>query len=57
MNTEATSARSHESLLWWSLATLLIIFGFAIDGASAAGHHAGLILGGIAIGLGIARAK
>lgn len=32
------------------LAVLLVVFGFAIDGASAAGHHLGLILGGIASG-------
>jgi hypothetical protein len=37
-------------LTWIALAILLFAFGFTIDGASEVGHHAGLILGGMAIG-------
>ena len=32
------------------LSAALFAFGFAIDGTSEVGHHAGLILGGILIG-------
>jgi hypothetical protein len=42
---------------WFLVAILLIVFGFAIDGTSAAGHHAGLILGGICVGVGLARRR
>ena len=42
-------------LTWIAMAILLFAFGFAIDGASEVGHHAGLILGGIAIGTALAR--
>jgi hypothetical protein len=42
---------------WFLMAVLLIVFGFAIDGTSAVGHHAGLILGGIFIGVGLARSR
>ncbi len=41
--------------VWWGAATALIAFGFAIDGISEPGHHAGLILGGIALGLSFRR--
>jgi hypothetical protein len=40
---------------WWVAATALIAFGFAIDGTSEPGHHAGLILGGIALGISFRR--
>jgi hypothetical protein len=42
-------------IVWWAAATALISFGFAIDGASEPGHHAGLILGGIALGISFRR--
>ena len=32
------------------LAVGLFVFGFAIDGTSEVGHHAGLILGGVLVG-------
>ena len=34
----------------FSFAAALFAFGFAIDGTSEVGHHAGLILGGILVG-------
>ncbi len=40
---------------WWTAATGLITFGFLIDGTSEPGHHAGLILGGIALGVSFRR--
>lgn len=33
----------------------LIVLGFAVDGASEIGHHAGFILGGVALGYGFGR--
>jgi hypothetical protein len=41
--------------LFFLAAVLFIVFGFAVDGASEVGHHAGFILGGIAIGMGLRR--
>jgi hypothetical protein len=38
-------------VLWWTIATALIVVGFVLDGISEAGHHAGFILAGIALGL------
>ena len=40
---------------WWAAAAGLITFGFMIDGSSEPGHHAGLILGGIALGVSFRR--
>jgi hypothetical protein len=36
---------------WWFAATILIVTGFLLDGISEPGHHAGFILGGVALGL------
>jgi hypothetical protein len=41
--------------VWWTAAAGLITFGFVIDGMSEPGHHAGLILGGIALGVSFRR--
>jgi hypothetical protein len=40
---------------WWLAATVLIVAGFALDGISEPGHHAGFILGGVALGLSFRR--
>jgi len=40
----------------WTLPTLLLIAGgFACDGLTEVGHHALLIAGGVALGIGIGR--
>lgn len=36
---------------WWTAASALIVTGFMLDGISEPGHHAGFILGGVALGL------
>jgi hypothetical protein len=40
---------------WGLLAAALIVAGFALDGTTEAGHHLFLILGGVAVGYGVAR--
>ena len=47
--------RTYTRALIWICAILLIVVGFAVDGTSEAGHHAAFILGGVAVGLGLAR--
>jgi len=42
-------------LIWIAMASVLFAFGFATDGVSEVGHHAGLILGGIAVGAALTR--
>ena len=42
---------------WWLAATVLIVSGFALDGISEPGHHAGFILGGVALGLSFRQSK
>ena len=37
--------------VWWVTAAALIVVGFMLDGISEPGHHAGFILGGVALGL------
>jgi hypothetical protein len=44
-------------LAWWGAATALIAAGFALDGVSEPGHHAGFILGGVALGLSFKRRR
>ena len=40
-----------SKVVWYIGATALILGGFALDSVTAIGHHAGLILGGVAFGL------
>ena len=42
-------------LAWWLAATMLIVSGFLLDGIFVPGHHAGFILGGVALGLSFRR--
>jgi hypothetical protein len=42
-------------VLWVLAGLALIIIGFAVDGASEVGHHAGFIMGGVVIGAGLVR--
>lgn len=51
----ATIVSNVPRALWFLAAALLIAFGFLIDGTSEPGHHAGLILGGICCGAGLAK--
>ena len=44
-----------ERLLWMVAAVLLFAVGFAVDGSTEIGHHAALIVGGIAVGAGLFR--
>ena len=36
---------------WWTAAGTLVTAGYLLDGISEPGHHAGFILGGVALGL------
>ena len=36
---------------WWTVAGSFIVTGYMLDGISEPGHHAGFILGGVALGL------
>jgi hypothetical protein len=40
-----------DRYVWWVTAASLIVAGFMLDGVSEPGHHAGFILGGLALGL------
>jgi hypothetical protein len=52
-----TSTRANLKKLtgWIAAGATLIALGFAVDGLTEVGHHAFLILGGIAVGFGAAR--
>jgi hypothetical protein len=53
--TRALSFITPTRLRWVALAAGLIAGGFICDGITEVGHHAFLILGGIATGYGIAK--
>jgi hypothetical protein len=42
---------SAARVAWWTAAGALLTTGYALDGISEPGHHAGFILGGLALGL------
>jgi hypothetical protein len=55
---ESFSAKAKRRLVSAGLfgaSAALITFGFAVDGTSEVGHHAGFILGGVALGYGFGR--
>ena len=52
----STTANIKRVVTSWTLpALLLIVGGFVCDGLTEVGHHALLIAGGIALGIGIGR--
>jgi hypothetical protein len=53
MRRSLSSAFSLARILWLVVAAVLIVVGFAVDGASETGHHLGFILGGAAAGVGL----
>ena len=55
-----TLIRSYVNVLraaWWSAAAGLVTAGYMLDGVSEPGHHAGFILGGVALGLSFRRSR
>ena len=42
---------------WWACAGSLLTAGYMLDGISEPGHHAGFILGGVALGLSFRKSR
>jgi len=55
--TDMTATIKRIATHWTLPALLLIAGGFVCDGLTEVGHHAFLIAGGIALGIGIGRAS
>jgi len=56
MKTKTINLNKAKRVAAWAVAALVLIAtGFLLDGSTEIGHHAFLILGGIAIGAGATR--